>query len=160
MKKPFRTLLLGGCVPLGLALAVAGVMANEPATALLLEESPSCVQARLGRVSVHLGSREPNDRTGMAPASVSYRKAFAELVQAAEARGADAVVLRSHEADYVGKGARQPRRPTWLYLEGAAVRLKPPVQFCHLVIIDPAEFERRARAAVREDVQTDTGKSF
>jgi hypothetical protein len=160
MKKPLRTLLLGGCVPLGLALATARVMATQPATALLLEESPSCVQARLGRVSVRLGSREPNERTGMPPASVSYRKALAELARAAGARGADAVVLRSHEADYVGKGARKPRRPTYLYLEGAAVRLQSPVQSCRLVIIDPAEFERRASAAVREDVRTDTGMSF
>ena len=33
-------------------------------------------------------------------------------------------------------------------------------QSCQLVIIDPAEFERRAHAAVREDVRIDTGKSF
>jgi hypothetical protein len=128
----------------------------------LLQASPSadCVSRRLGQVEVTLGSKEPNARTGMAPPSVSYRKAFAQLLEAARARGADAVVLREHESAYVARGARQPRRPTYLSLHGAALQLGGEPGKCPLVVLDPREYERQALARQREDVSTDTGLAF
>lgn len=154
------------CLPLLacllLGIGVADVTAADPKQAgvRVLQTSPSCVHSRLGRVSVTLGNKEANQRTGMPSSGVSYRKAFARLMDAAEAKGADAVVLRGHEAAYIAKGTRRSRRPTYVSLQGAAIRLDANAASCDLVVIDPAEFERRALAGEREEVVKDAGTSL
>lgn len=116
-----------------LLLGCPGAQAGGSQTAPpILAESPACVVARLGQVAVTLGTREVNDRTGMPPPGVSYRKAFARLAEAGAAKGADAIVLRHHEAAYLAKGARQPRWPTYIELHGAAIRLDPSRPACDL----------------------------
>jgi hypothetical protein len=145
-----------------IALAVPCAFGAEgaPANIRLLGGSPSCVERRLGVVSVTLGSREPNPRSGMPPPGVSYRTAFARLIEAAESKGANAVVLRAHEAAYIAKGARRPKRPTYLSLQGAAVRLDDKVRGCVLDVIEADEFERRAAEKERDNMTRNTGVSF
>lgn len=148
---------------LGCLLLVMSIVANaaDPSTGVqLLSASPSCVTDRLGQVSVTLGNREPNLRTGMAPTSVSYRAAFAKLQQAASAKGGDAVILRGHEADYFTKSAKKARRPTFLLLTGAVVNLDDNAAGCDLARLDPAQFERDAVAKQPEDVVIFTGTAF
>ena len=74
--------------------------------------------------------------------------------------GADAVVLRSHEAAYEARGSRQPRSPTWLSLRGLAVRLDRTARNCELAVIDPADFAREALEKDRQHLSVDTGVSF
>jgi hypothetical protein len=143
-----------------LAMSLAAGAADPSPGVQLLSASPSCVKDRLGQVSVTVGNREPNLRTGMAPTSVSYRAAFAKLQQAASAKGGNAVVLRGHQADYFSKSAKKARRPTFLSLTGAVVNLDADVTGCALARLDPAEFERDALAKQKEDVVIFTGTAF
>lgn len=151
-----------GLLTAHIALAVPCAFGTEKArvNVRLLSASPLCVERRLGVVSVTLGTREPNPRTGMPLPGVSYGTAFARLIEAAEAKGANAVVLRAHEAAYIAKGARRPGRPTYLSLQGAAVRLDDNDAVCVLEAIDPDEFERRAVEKERDEVSRNAGVSF
>lgn len=149
--------ILGGIL---LVAAVAANAADTSSDVLLLASSPACVKDRLGQVSITLGSREPNLRTGMRPTPVSYRQAFEKLQEAASAKGGEAVVLRGHEASYFTKSARQARRPTFLSLQGAVVNLEAHGVGCPIARLDPVEFERDAIARQREDVVKNTGMSF
>jgi hypothetical protein len=145
-------LMLVAVGPLVPAKAVDGVR--------ILQSSPACVQKKLGQVSVSLGNKEPNPRTGMAPTPVSYKKVFARLAQAAQEKGGDAVVLRGHDAGFVTKGARIARRPTYLSLQGAVLVLDDARGDCALALVDPAHFEREALQRERQDIVKDTGLSF
>lgn len=118
------------------------------------------VSKSLGRVRITLGEEHPDPRRGGAAPSVSYARALAKLRAAAAERGADAVVLREHQADYVAKGSRRPSRPTYVMLSGAALRLKAAAAGCALALIDAAEFERIALDKDRAHVAKNAGVSF
>ncbi|UNK48703.1 hypothetical protein MNR01_13250 [Lysobacter sp. S4-A87] len=143
-----------------LAVVLVANAADTSTEVRLLGASPSCVKDRLGQVSVTLGSREPNLRTGMAPTTVRYRDAFAKLQAAASAKGGEAVVLRGHEAGYFTKGAKKARRPTFLSLQGAVVTLHAHGAGCALAALDPAEYERDVSGKEPEDVVIFTGTAF
>lgn len=151
-------LSLGLCA--GLAAASAGAAPEPGEGARVLTASPACAHRRLGQVSVSLGSKEPDMRTGMPPSAVSYPRAFAKLASAARAKGGDAVVLRSHDAAYVAKGARLGRRPTYVSLQGAVIALADPDGRCALALLDPVAFERQALERQAQDSVKDTGTSF
>ncbi len=123
-------------------LLVAGAAGAVPPAAVELLKStpPTCVAERFGRVTVKLGSKEPNTRTGMAPSPVNYRRAFAKLQKEAAERGGHAVVLRGHEAHFYAKTARPPREPTFVQLSGDVVNLKPDLTGCRLVALDTDQF--------------------
>lgn len=131
---------------LALCLMVSGAaLAHQPGPAQLLESvPPTCVGERFGRVTIKLGSKEPNPRTGMSPAAVSYRRAFAKLQEEAAKRGGHAVVLRGHEAQFYTKGARVARLPTYVQLSGDAVTLKPDLAGCRIVALDAEAFAQDA----------------
>jgi hypothetical protein len=143
-----------------LIVAMAPTAFGASSDVQVLASSPICVKDRLGQVSITLGDREPNLRTGMEPSSVSYRKAFEKLEEAARARGGEAVVLRGHEAAYFTKSARPARRPTFLLLQGAVVNLDAHGAGCALARLDPKEFERDAMSRRRENLAKDTGMDF
>ncbi|SFK43718.1 hypothetical protein [Lysobacter sp. cf310] len=143
----------------GLALAPAS--ASEPAPGVrLLTSAPTCAHRRLGQVSVTLGEKAPNLRTGMRPSPVDYRLAFDKLARAAQAKGGDAVVLRGHEAAYVAKGARASRRPSYVSLQGAVIALANPDAACELALLDPQTFAREVLAREAQDVVEETGIAF
>lgn len=146
-----------------MCFAAIGALRTTPARAAepyLLEADPPCIQERLGRVQVELGDARPDPRRGGAVAGVSYARALAKLRAAAAERGADAVVLREHQADYFSKGSRRPSRPTYVKLSGAALRLKAGATGCIFAKIDPIEFERSALDNERADVSRNAGVSF
>ncbi len=153
---PHRTVL----VSLLLVAAMTAHASDVSPEVQLLASSPTCVKERLGQVSVELGAKEPNLRTGMRPSPVSYRQAFIKLLEAARSKGGEAVILRGHEAVYFTKSARQPRRPTFLSLQGAVVSLQSHGVGCDLARLDPATFEREAIAQKRADAVLDTGMAF
>jgi hypothetical protein len=126
----------------------------------LLQADPPCIDERMGRVRVTLGDGRPDPRRGGVTPTVSYGRALAKLRAAAAERGADAVVLREHQADYFAKGSRRPSRPTYVMLSGAAVRLRSAASGCALVVIDPVEFERSALGRDRANVSENAGVSF
>lgn len=134
--------------------------ANESTDVRLLMASPRCVEQRLGQVTVGVGSKDPNPRTGMAPRGVSYQRAFEKLAEAAAEKGGNAVVLRHHQADYFTKGARRPLRPTYVSLQGAVVLLAAHDAECPLALIDPSEFEEGASTKPRTNEMKDGGVSF
>jgi len=152
-----RKLLLGN---LFLVVALSASAAGTSSEVQLLMNAPDCVTERLGQVSISLGTKEPNLRTGMRPNSVSYEKAFDRLQEAASAAGGDAVILRGHEASYFTKSARQARRPTFLVLRGAVVKLRGHGTGCMLAKLDRAAFVRDALAKERTDAVKDTGMAF
>lgn len=141
------------------AVHVQPVRAGEPPR--VLSESPACVEKRLGIVSVALGSKGEQDRrSAMPPTRVSYSSAFGKLVEAAQAKGGDAVILRGHEAAYRAWGGRRAWHPSYVRLKGAAIRLQPGAAGCELAVIDPGQFERDARDKEHKDVRKDGGTSF
>lgn len=151
------------CWALVLLMGCAGVRAEEaPAQTAprILLASPACVAARLGQVDVALGTRTPNENSGMPPSTISYRRAFARLAEAGAAKGADAVVLRHHDAAYLAKGARVPKRPTYIELHAAAIRLDPSRMPCDLVPLDVDAFARDAMSKRRQDVAIEQGTNF
>jgi hypothetical protein len=129
-----------------LCLMAAGAAHARPPEPVELLKSvpPTCVAERFGRVTVKLGSKEPNQRTGMNPSPVSYRKAFAKLQKEAGELGGHAVVLRGHDADFYSKNARVARLPTFLQLSGDVVNLKPDLEGCRIVALDAEQFAQDA----------------
>ena len=126
----------------------------------ILETEPPCISARVGWVQSDLGDERPDPRRGGLVLSVSYKRAFEKLKSAAAERGADAIVLREHRADYFTKGTGRPRRPTYIALAGVGVRIKDISGECSLAHIDLAEFERAAMEKDRTDIMNNAGVSF
>ena len=143
-------------------LAVAAAMPVDAVEgdARILGASPGCVERRLGVVSVELGSKEVDMRSGMPAPRASYQAAFRRLAERAAAKGADAVVLRGHEAGFVAKGSRRSVRPSFVSLRGAAIKLRDGGDSCALAVVDPVQFERDAIEKQRQDVRKDAGVSF
>ncbi len=148
-------------VVLGVFLLACGpAVADPPVPVELLRSTPpTCVAERFGRISVQLGSPEPNTNTGMAPTPVSYQKAFAKLQKAAGERGGHAVVLRAHEAKFYTKGTRVAQRPTFVKLSGDVVTMKRDLQGCRVVPLDVAQFVDDALQQEREQVTLHTSKN-
>ena len=118
------------------------------------------MESRLGPVSARLGERDPNTHTGMVPVGVSYQRVFNRLREAAEQKGGNAVVLRSHRADYFSKSARTPTRPTYIERLGTAVVLKEERDDCRLAVIDTVQFEQDARRRQREQHSASSGSTL
>jgi len=120
LSKCLAVCLVGAAMPATAVRAGAPEPSVESPPAKVLSQSPACVEKRLGLVTVELGSKEEHRRSAMRPPRVSYRKAFAQLAEAARGKGGDAVILRSHEAAYLSKGGRYSWHPSHVWLKGAA----------------------------------------
>lgn len=131
MKKPGLYL----CIAVALSVFPAQA-AEQPGQMIVLSDFPRCMESRLGPVSARLGERDPNTHTGMVPVGVSYQRVFNRLREAAAQKGGNAVVLRSHRADYFSKSARRPTRATYIERLGTAVVLKEERDDCRLDVID------------------------
>lgn len=142
------------------AVGGEGDVRGEPATTRVLSRLPTCVSERLGAVSIEVGSKMQDSRSGTSPSRASYRRAFEKLSDAVREKGGDAVVLRGHEAAYVSNGNRKVSRPSYLKLKGSALKLDQSATACKLELIDPEEFAAKARRKPRESVRKDAGVSF
>lgn len=146
-----------GCRSIGMALLISLVSPADPAGAevpdvTFLKAIPSCVDKRFTQVTTSIGSKELNMRTGMSPSSVSYKKAFARLADAARKKGANALVIQRHEAAYMTKGAKRARRPNYISFQGAPLLLKESTSDCRMMKIDPIAFEENALDRELEEV--------
>lgn len=109
----------------------------------VLEAGPACKHDKLGVVAakegteVRAGTKERN-----VPAA-DYRIAFRRLGDAAAERGANAVVLRAHDATFFTIGRGRSPRPVHVTLRGAAIRVLDPAN-CTMDPLDPLELQRRA----------------
>lgn len=150
-------MLIRSAALVGLMIVMTSVHAGEAAEASsvpVLEAVPGCVEAKMGRVAVSLGSRDTRAARG-----VSYQQAFGKLARAAADRGGNAVVLRNHEAAYVTRSKRLDPRPGYIGLEGLVIRVPADGSVCSLAEIDVEAFAERSRGAEREAITTEN-KSF
>ena len=122
------------------ALLSAPLHAGEDPPVAVLGEAPACEYRKLGPVSIEAGHRVHEHTTDVT--AVSYPKAFAKLLMAAEAKGGNAVILRGHRATYFTR--RGVRKPAHVQLRGAAIGIGiEDDAACKLLVIDVREFAKR-----------------
>lgn len=141
----------------GLLVVAGSGEAGEPApveTVPVLDAVPGCVEAKMGRVSVSIGSKDTRAARG-----VSYEQAFGKLARAAAERGGNAVVLRQHEAAYVTRSKAIDPRPGYIALEGLVIRLPTGATACTWTPIDVDGFAAHSASAQRQEITTES-KSF
>lgn len=146
-----KTLML--CLLMVVGRAEAGETAS-PEPVPVLEAVPGCVEAKMGRVSVSIGTKDTRASRG-----VSYEQAFGKLARAAAERGGNAVVLRHHEAAYITRSKNIDPRPGYIALEGLVIRVPSGATACPLAALDADAFAERSASAQREQITTES-KSF
>ena len=136
------------------ALLSAPLHAGEDPPVAVLREAPACEYRKLGPVTIEAGHRVYEHTTDVT--AVSYPKAFAKLLAAAEAKGGNAVILRGHRATYFTR--RGARKPAHVQLRGAAIGIEDDAA-CELSAIDPREYAKRAKNAESVTMQSDAAYS-
>ncbi|MFD0739078.1 hypothetical protein ACFQZQ_07270 [Lysobacter koreensis] len=124
---------------------VSAAAAESGAVVPVLWESPGCRHEKLGPLVVQTGERVSEITQDERVPTVRYQRAVVRLADAAAAKGANAVVLRQHQAVYFTRLGRKSQDPVFIKLDGAAIRLPADASHCMLVAADVAELERRAR---------------
>ncbi|HEU0306364.1 MAG TPA: hypothetical protein VFR30_05290 [Lysobacter sp.] len=152
-----RLLCLGTAVTFALSFAAAAHAADDLSLPVLLE-SPGCDHAKLGSVEIEVGERVRESTQDPNVPTVEYARAFARLADAAARKGANAVVLRSHQGIYFTYQGRQSRLPVYIKLRGAAIRLPEGEGQCDLVFVHAAELQQRA--ATTKPLNTTSGKAY
>ncbi|MFC5577144.1 hypothetical protein ACFPOA_03825 [Lysobacter niabensis] len=134
------------------------VRAGEPGDTIpapavpLLWESPGCGHQKLGSVEIELGERVSEITQDPNVPTVDYGRAMKLLADAGAAKGANAVVLRWHQGVYFTRSGRQSRRPVYVKLRGAAIRLPDIATGCTLQPVQRADLEARSRSGVAANV--------
>ncbi|MFD0323884.1 hypothetical protein ACFQ0H_23825 [Lysobacter gummosus] len=118
------------------------------ATIPVLEATPACAYGKLGPVTAEAGTRITESSMDKAPPQASYARAFDRLAAAAQAVGANAVVLRGHRATYFTRFGKRSREAVHIYLSGAAIHIEGDTAQCKLTVVDPRDY-RRANANLR-----------
>jgi len=151
-----------------LALALVGpLQAAEPTTMEKVEvvatvvpvvlESPGCEHEKLGVVEITLGEKVSEITQDDKVPTVDYGRAMDKLVAAAQERGANAVVLRVHQGVYFTHQGRKSRKPVYVKLRGAAIRMTPEaLAQCPLTPLSVAELEARSREGKPMNVSSRT----
>lgn len=133
---------------LALALPVA-----HAGTLPLVQTLPPCAHARLGTVEAATGTDISQGRglkaRKLPPAD--YAVVLESLSRAGARRGANALVLRDHQAMFLTKkGVRSPA-PVRVSVRAAAVRIDDPAA-CALPSLDAAMLRQRAFDGEAEDI--------
>ena len=89
---------------------------------------------------------------------VDYDWAFAKLAAAAKAQGANAVVVRWHQATYFTRNSRRSHKPVHVQLRGAAIRTHAESGPCTFALADARDFEQRARRG--EPLEVGSGEAY
>lgn len=124
----------------------------------VLWQAPSCSHDKLGQVSIQVGTRVTEATRDLLIPTVDYAGAFIKLATAAQAKGADAVVVRWHQATYFTRNTRRSHRPVHVQLRGAAIRTHTDAGPCEFALADPAEFDARARSG--KPVEVSSGDAY
>ena len=156
--------------PFGIVVALFAVIGVNPASAApaiaggietavpVLWQAPSCDHDKLGQVGIQVGTRVTEATRDLMVPTVDYAGAFTKLANAAQAKGADAVVVRWHQATYFTRNARRSHRPVHVQLRGAAIRTHADAGPCEFALADPAEFDERARSG--KPVEVGSGDAY
>lgn len=129
-----------------LALAPPAAADRGDTVVPVLWQAPSCSHDKLGQVSIQVGTRVTEQTRDLLVPTVDYAAGFSKLASAAQAKGADAVVVRWHQATYYTRGGRRSRKPVHVQLRGAAISTHADARPCGFAHADPAEFDKRARS--------------
>jgi len=133
--------------------------AGRPDTVLpVVLQAPACAHDKLGTVSIQIGTRVTEATRDLLVPTVDYRGAFAKLALAAQAKGADAVVMRWHQATYFTRNTRRSHKPVHVQLRGAAIRVDAGAKPCEFALADPREFDERARSG--KPVEIGSGEAY
>jgi len=124
----------------------------------VLMQAPSCSHDKLGQVSIQAGTRVSEATRDLLVPTVDYAAAFTKLAKAAQAKGADAVVVRWHQATYFTRNARRSHRPVHVQLRGAAIGIHADARTCDFALADPAHFDERARSG--KPVEVGSGDAY
>jgi len=136
-------------------MAHAGEPRETPTLSVpLLWESPGCGHQKLGSVEIELGERVSEITQDPNVPTVDYGRAMKLLSNAGAAKGANAVVLRWHQGVYFTRSGKQSRRPVYVKLRGAAIRLPDIATGCTLQPVQLAELEARSRSGVAVNVSS------
>ncbi|MBU8975616.1 MULTISPECIES: hypothetical protein [unclassified Lysobacter] len=145
---------------LGLIAQMGPLLAGEPGTdATDLErvevidtrvpivwESPGCDHEKLGTVEVSAGEKVSEITHDPRVPTVEYGLAMDKLADAAQDKGANAVVLRFHQGVYFTYNGKRSRKPVYVKLRGGAIRMTPEaLAQCPLKPVKLAELEARSR---------------
>lgn len=130
-------------IPIAAAADFDGDTHGDTVVPVLLE-SPACEHAKLGLVSVHVGERVNEGTQDPNVPTTTYQREFAKLADAAREKGADAVVLRQHQAVLFTRNGKRSQAPVYIKLHGAVIGL-PDASQCELVFADAAELQWQAR---------------
>ena len=136
------------------AMVFASPAAAAPTVVPVLWQPPSCPHDKLGQVSIQVGTRVNESTRDLLVTTVDYDRAFAKLATAAQAIGADAVVVRWHQATYFTRNKRRSRMPVHVQLRGAAIRTHADAGPCSFALVDPLDFEQRASSAKPVEVNS------
>ena len=138
-----------------LAIAAPAAAAGPAAVVVpVLWQPPSCPHDKLGQVSIQVGTRVNESTRDLLVPTVYYDRAFAKLATAAQAIGADAVVVRWHQATYFSRNKRRSHTPVHVQLRGAAIRTHADAGPCSFALVDPLDFEQRASSAKPVEVNS------
>jgi len=141
------------------AMVCASPAAARPDTVVpVVWQAPSCSHDRLGQVSIQVGTRVTESTRDLLVPTVAYDRAFAQLATAARAKGADAVVVRWHQATYFTRNGRRSHKPVHIRLRGAAIRIHADAGPCSFALADPLAFEQRASSG--EPVEVRSGDAY
>lgn len=135
-----------------LSVAMLPALAGTPDVPVL-SESPVCGVEKLGVVEIEIGTRVTEYTQGADVPLVDYDRAMRRLSDAAESKGGNAVVLRSHQAVYFTRFGRQSHKPVYVKLRGAAIRMPDATQ-CSLRLVDVDEMEARSRSGKIENIDS------
>lgn len=153
-------IVVANVIAVATALAfTAPAAANGTATVVpVLWQAPSCSHDKLGQVSIQVGTRVSEATRDLLVPTVDYAAAFTKLAKAAQAKGADAVVVRWHQATYFTRNARTSHRPVHVQLRGAAITTHADARPCRFALADPVAFDERARSG--QPVEVNSGDAY
>lgn len=141
-----------------IALALASPAAAAETVVPVVWQAPLCGHDKLGQVSTQTGTRVSETIKDTMVPTVDYHRAFAQLALAAQAQGANAVVVRWHQATFFTRNGRRSRKPVHVQLRGAAIRTHGDAGICSFALADPLDFEERAGSG--EPVNVGSGDAY
>lgn len=109
-------------------------------------ESPGCDHEKLGSVEITAGEKVSEITQDPNVPTVDYGRAMDKLADAAQAKGANAVVLRFHQGVYFTYHGKRSRKPVYVKLRGGAIHMTPEaLAQCPLKPVKLGELEERSR---------------
>ncbi|HEY4582202.1 MAG TPA: hypothetical protein VIG88_04955 [Lysobacter sp.] len=117
----------------------------------VLSGYPGCNYERLGNVQAVDGRRPDGSLDDGRLRQARYSRVFERLAAQGEARGANAIVVNLHEADFYTKNGRRTTRPVYVAVSGAAIRVADAAR-CRLDVLDADALQARALQGKAADV--------